>query len=354
MIVFSYLLAAAGAIQTPTPTAVPERDRRPAPVVVMTPPASKRPNPIPQGNPGTWANTNDYPPKALMNQVEGTTGFSVTVGPDGRVSGCQIISSSGSPDLDQATCVNVTRRARFDPALDGSGKPIVGRYQNRVRWQIPSFASMGSAPLQLNSYPRSPQILNPFSLRIAPDDYPPAALAALQEGVTAFTLDIDAGGKVGSCAVTTGSGFPELDRQACVLARKWVFEPARNLDASPTAGRTSHNIRWVLPKGAVAAAPGVQRPMINPFEKTGAVTITLDFDKSGKLTDCALEHVGQLPIFGAPADMSDNFCKNGAQRGEIKPFSDASGNAQPRRVILKVSVDHADIPATSINSSTDE
>lgn len=354
MIVFFYLLAAAGATQTPMTTSVPDRNSRPLPVVVMTPPPLKRPFPVPQGNPGTWANTNDYPQKALMNQVEGTTGFSVTVGPDGRVASCQIISSSGSPDLDQATCTNVTLRARFDPALDGSGKPVEGRYQNRVRWQIPNLVSMGSAPLQSNSYPRSPQILNPLSLRIAPEDYPSAARDALQEGVTAFTLDIDAGGKVGNCAVTTSSGFPALDGQACVVARKWAFQPARNLDGGPTAGRTSHNIRWVLPKGAVAAAPGVQRPIPNPFENTGVVKITLDFDKSGKLSDCALEHVGQLPIFGAPADMSDTFCKSGLQRGDIKPFTGKDGSAEPRRVILKVTVDHADIPAASTEPSGNE
>lgn len=351
---FFYLLATAGAIQTPMATEITEGSRPAMPVVVMTPPASKRPFPVPQGNPGTWANTSDYPPKALMEQVEGTAGFSVTVGPDGRVSSCQIISSSGSPDLDQATCANVARRARFDPALDGNGTPVAGRYQNRVRWQIPNFGSMGTGPLQANSYPRSPQLMNPLSLRIAPEDYPPAALAALQDGVTAFTLDIDTGGKVGSCAVTTSSGHPELDRQACVVARKWVFEPARNLDASPTAGRTSHKIRWVLPKGAVASAPGVQRTMPNPFENTGVVTITLDFNKDGKLADCALEHVGALPIFGAPPGLQDSFCKNGMQLGGIKPFTDGNGNAEARRVTLKVSVEHSDIPVVSIEPPADQ
>jgi len=114
------------------PTAAP-----PAPPAPPPPPVARRPNPVPKGNPGNWANTNDYPSRALQQEREGTTGFRVTVGPNGRVTDCQISSSSGHPDLDQATCTNVTRRARFDPALDGSGNPTTGTYSNRVRWQIP-------------------------------------------------------------------------------------------------------------------------------------------------------------------------------------------------------------------------
>jgi periplasmic protein TonB len=117
------------------PTAAPPAPSAPPPP--PPPPVAKRPNPIPKGNPGNWANTNDYPSRALQQEREGTTGFRVTVGANGRVTDCQISSSSGHPDLDQATCSNVTRRARFDPALDGNGQPTTGTYSNRVRWQIP-------------------------------------------------------------------------------------------------------------------------------------------------------------------------------------------------------------------------
>lgn len=119
---------------TIVPTAAPPAPAAPPP---PPPPVAKRPNPIPKGNPGNWANTNDYPSRALQQEREGTTGFRVTVGANGRVTDCQITSSSGHPDLDQATCTNVTRRARFDPALDGNGQPTTGTYSNRVRWQIP-------------------------------------------------------------------------------------------------------------------------------------------------------------------------------------------------------------------------
>jgi periplasmic protein TonB len=115
------------------PTAAPPAPPAPPP----PPPVAKRPNPIPKGNPGNWASTNDYPSRALQQEREGTAGFRVTVGPNGRVIDCQITASSGHSDLDQATCTNVTRRARFDPSLDGNGNPTTGTYSNRVRWQIP-------------------------------------------------------------------------------------------------------------------------------------------------------------------------------------------------------------------------
>ena len=117
-----------------------------APVVpVLAPPAPVAPPPprvqpkqaTPKGNPGNWATTNDYPTRALREEREGTTSFRVTVGPDGRVTSCEITGSSGSDDLDAATCSNVTRRARFNPATDGEGQPTSGSYSNRVRWVIP-------------------------------------------------------------------------------------------------------------------------------------------------------------------------------------------------------------------------
>lgn len=116
----------------------------PPPIQVVLPPPAAPPPPsftptsaIPRGNPGSWATTNDYPSRALREEREGTTGFRVSVGPDGRVTDCSIVSSSGHADLDQATCDNVRRRARFTPAKDGEGQPTTGSYQNRVRWVIP-------------------------------------------------------------------------------------------------------------------------------------------------------------------------------------------------------------------------
>jgi protein TonB len=116
----------------------------PAPVVHLptAPPAPPPPRftpkgATPKGNPGSWATTDDYPSRALREEREGVTRFSVTVSPDGRVTNCSVTGSSGSPDLDDAACRSITRRARFTPATDGEGNPTTGTYSNSVRWQIP-------------------------------------------------------------------------------------------------------------------------------------------------------------------------------------------------------------------------
>jgi protein TonB len=72
----------------------------------------------------------------LQQEREGTTGFRVTIGTDGKVIDCSVTQSSGHADLDSATCNNVKRRARFTPAVR-NGAPVQGSYSNRVRWQIP-------------------------------------------------------------------------------------------------------------------------------------------------------------------------------------------------------------------------
>lgn len=107
------------------------------PTVIMSPPGTGK-NPVPNGNPGLWVTTNDYPAAALREEREGMVGFSLTIGPNGRVGACSITSSSGSADLDLAACTLITQRARFTPAINEKGKPMAGRYANRVRWQIPS------------------------------------------------------------------------------------------------------------------------------------------------------------------------------------------------------------------------
>src|SRR5579863_4219481 len=118
----------------------------PAPVIALPPPPAAPPPPPPRfsakgaqpkGSPSEWVTTDDYPPRALREERAGTTRFHMTVGPNGRPTDCQVTSSSGSPDLDEATCTYASRRARFTPATDTDGQPTTGSYSGSVRWVIP-------------------------------------------------------------------------------------------------------------------------------------------------------------------------------------------------------------------------
>lgn len=119
-------------VQTPPPAPPP-------PVIVAAPPAPRfTPKAAqPKGNPANWATTDDYPGRALREERQGVTGFRVSVGTDGRVTSCEVTSSSGTPELDSTTCTLVSRRARFTPGTDGEGQPTASSYSGRIRWQIP-------------------------------------------------------------------------------------------------------------------------------------------------------------------------------------------------------------------------
>ncbi len=124
-----------------TPTPPPPQP--PAPVI--TPPAPPAPPATPdhsrpprsRGNENTWVTTDDYPPSALREEAQGTTRTRLSVGADGRVTGCEVTGSSGNAALDQAACRNLQRRGRFEPALDREGNPIASSYTKNVRWQVP-------------------------------------------------------------------------------------------------------------------------------------------------------------------------------------------------------------------------
>jgi protein TonB len=131
-------------ITAPVQTITTVTEAPPPPPVIVPPPPSAPPPPrfsptkaTPRGNPGSWANSNDYPSRALREEREGVTRFRVTVGADGRVTGCSVTGSSGHPDLDEATCSLVSRRGRFNPAKDGEGQPATDSWSSAVRWQIP-------------------------------------------------------------------------------------------------------------------------------------------------------------------------------------------------------------------------
>ena len=137
-------------VQTPAPAPPIQTVRTPPPVFnevpVPAPPPAPPPPPAakqaakgvsPRGNPGSWATTEDYPSRALREEKQGTTGFRLEVGADGRVTSCSVTQSSGSPELDDATCKLVSRRARFSPAEDDQGNKIPSTYANRIQWRIP-------------------------------------------------------------------------------------------------------------------------------------------------------------------------------------------------------------------------
>jgi protein TonB len=110
----------------PAPTPSPEPT-----IVNMTKGAS------PRGNFGEWFPQNSYPPAALRAQAEGRVGVALTVLASGRVGGCEVATTSGNADLDQATCRLALKNGRFQPARDAQGNAVETRIiLPPVRWRI--------------------------------------------------------------------------------------------------------------------------------------------------------------------------------------------------------------------------
>ena len=131
---------------SPPPVTVVTTPPPPAPIIpvaIQAPPSAPPPPPkpvkalTPKGNPANWVTNNDYPTRALRENRSGVTGFRLSVGADGRATGCDITSSSGSPDLDSTACSLLMRRAKFQPGQDSNGNPTGGVYSSRFRWVIP-------------------------------------------------------------------------------------------------------------------------------------------------------------------------------------------------------------------------
>lgn len=107
----------------------PFDDAKPVPLAPMV----QAPTPRRQ----SWVSSNDYPSRALQQELEGTVTYKVRVDINGVVTACEIVSSSGHVDLDAATCANVTKRARFNPATAADGSPTEGVFEGFVNWKMP-------------------------------------------------------------------------------------------------------------------------------------------------------------------------------------------------------------------------
>ena len=124
-------------VQTPPPPAPVIPIARPVQPPPPPPPPSRARGATPDGL-GRWSARiqEQYPPRAVRDEIEGRVGVRVTVGPNGRVSECSVSNSSGSSILDEAACAGMRNYARFNPALDAAGNPTTGSYSTTIVYQL--------------------------------------------------------------------------------------------------------------------------------------------------------------------------------------------------------------------------
>ena len=136
------------------PAPEPQASENPTPVEVSQSPIPTRANPLSSADMrgpsstggaaassasllrGAFHNESDYPSAARRAEQQGTVRVSYTVGPDGRVTGCRVVQSSGSSSLDSTTCRIFERRFRYSPARNSAGAAVPQTLSQSVRWQL--------------------------------------------------------------------------------------------------------------------------------------------------------------------------------------------------------------------------
>jgi protein TonB len=111
------------------------------PTVSQAPPAPPPPPPPRQSQPrslnGSLQNvftSDDYPPSAADNNETGTVTVQLTVGPNGRVTGCS--ASGATSTLRDATCRIAKARGRYSPAQDANGNGVTSTTSATVTWRL--------------------------------------------------------------------------------------------------------------------------------------------------------------------------------------------------------------------------
>jgi protein TonB len=124
-------------VVTPPPPAPVIPIARPAPPPPPPPAPSRARGATPDGLSRWSARIQEqYPARAVRDEIEGRVGVRVSVGPNGRVADCSVTSSSGSSILDDAACSGMRSYARFNPALDAAGNPTTGSYTTTIVYQL--------------------------------------------------------------------------------------------------------------------------------------------------------------------------------------------------------------------------
>ena len=221
-----------------------------------------------QANLNSYFSADDYPAMADGLQ-EGTVGFRLAIGPNGRVTACRVTSSSGSAPLDQATCRILRARARYAPARDAAGNPTTGADWGRVAWRLPDETEgpqdrRAGIPMPFARAERRA----PLQSYIAAGDHP-AAPGERAMGITSVRLVVGPAGRVIACDVLGDRGIrnPYGGAAACRAARDRArYEAARSQAGAFVCDVAFEEIRWLRPppragRGAAVAPPPIERQL---------------------------------------------------------------------------------------------
>lgn len=104
---------------------------------------------------GNFFKADDYPTDLVDQGVQGTVGVVMNVDDHGQLTNCRIVETSGTPELDEATCGVLRKRAKFNPAVNRDGAAMAALTYWRVNWQIEdgfTYSTGGLSPPASSSF----------------------------------------------------------------------------------------------------------------------------------------------------------------------------------------------------------
>jgi protein TonB len=123
-------------VTAPTPPVIPPVV--PSPPAPPPPPHKTQSASPAQGDVRNSFRDDDYPAAAIAANAQGTAQAQLSIGPDGRITGCSLVRSTGNGALDSATCNILRRRVKFVPAKDSNGNPTSDTYLTPpIKWVLP-------------------------------------------------------------------------------------------------------------------------------------------------------------------------------------------------------------------------
>lgn len=158
-----------------------------------------------------------YPPAALTARQEGDVAMMLSIDAAGKVTRCDVTSTSLSAPLDAAACELLRSEGRFLPALDSNGKPVRGALPATFRWVLPRSGEDDGA-----------------SLRLAP---PRRKLELGDPGKMTASVLIDAAGRIADCQYESSGGAKQAPNICDTIGGTQRYIPFTDAEGRPVAKR---------------------------------------------------------------------------------------------------------------------
>jgi Gram-negative bacterial TonB protein C-terminal len=143
--------------------------------------------------------------------------FRLTLAPNGRILDCKAESPTDNPALNAHTCTTIRRRGPFQPATQ-DGKPVYGVYRSVATF---SFGDDSGKPL---SY-----VTNDLDISLSR-----LPKGMMSQASVAFTVAVDATGKLTACQGKVANADPSLVKIGCdQLVRTYKAVPAATAAGIP-------------------------------------------------------------------------------------------------------------------------